>query len=205
MSHNHRAALDEELRAHLPGYNRFDDLLPNHRWIRLTRRDKVSQAIYYCRAETSSQWASTMPPASEHLTPAYDFFHILSRMVMLQIGEMAWEVYFEENSIDPLLVVYEDFFQDIEAQLRRLTDYLGGLPPEHNYLDTGSALEIQRDKESEALRKRFISDLGRLGETSFARELGQPLEKWSRFFFERHWLADATDNQPAKRALQQSA
>ena len=187
MSHDHRAALDEQLRSAIPGYHRIDDLLPRHRWVWLVRRDKILQAISWCRAEASNQWISGQSNAVKPEGYGYDFFDILSRTMLIYAGELAWETYFHENSIKPLIVVYEDFFRDLEHQLGKLVDYLGGLPAERTSLDTGATFEIQRNEKSYAIKQRFISDLGRIGERSMAQELGEQLQRWVRFLFEQGW------------------
>jgi LPS sulfotransferase NodH len=187
MSHDHRAALDECLRKAILGYRRLEDVLPCHRWVQLVRKDKILQAISCCRAETSSQWSRT---EADHGAPdefEYDFLHVLSRLMMIQGGEFAWDVYFRQHHIEPLVIVYEDFFQDLERQLSRLIDYLGGLPPGHASIDMGQRFRIQREEASYVLRERFILDLNRIGETSLVKEIGEPWDRWLRFFTERQW------------------
>jgi LPS sulfotransferase NodH len=187
MMHDHRARLDERLRAAIPGYRCLDDLLPFHRWLWLVRKDKALQAISLCRAERSGSWAMT---ESANMAPGdyeYDFIHVLSRLLMIQGGDFAWEVYFQQHGIEPFVIVYEDFFQDLDRQLPKLIDYLGGLPPGRAAVDMGQSFRIQRDAVSYALRQRFISDLTRIGEDSFAQEMGEPIKRWERFFFDRRW------------------
>lgn len=186
MSHNHRAALDECLRSAIPGYRRLDEVLPGHRWVWLVRKNKVLQAISLCRAEQSGQWAMTGPDDAKPVDFDYDFFHVLSRIMMIQGGELAWDLYFQQNGIEPFLIVYEDFFQNLDCQLPRLIDYLGGLPPGRS-LDMSEGFVIQRDAMNRALERRFISDFTRVGETSFANEIGEPFDTWVRFFFQKGW------------------
>jgi LPS sulfotransferase NodH len=189
VSHDHRAALDEQLRAAIAGYTRIDDVLPNHRWVWLIRKDKILQAISWCRAETTNSWASSghqQQPRGEY---NYDFLHILSRVMMIQMAELAWEQYFLRHNIEPLIIFYEDFFRDVNQQLRRLVDYLGGLPEKRTTIDSGATLDIQRNEKSYALRERFVSDLNRWGSRSMAAELGTPLQRWGQFLFEFGWRA----------------
>lgn len=186
MSHNHRAALDASLRQAVPGYRCLDDVLPGHRWVQLVRKDKVLQAISLCRAESSDRWATT----DSQRDPGkfdYDFFHVLSRVMMIQSGELAWDIYFQQYGIEPLRIVYEDFFHDLEPQLKRMIDYLGGLPPGRASLEIEAKYKIQRDDVSDEVRERFISDLNRLGDPSFPAEIGAPWDNWVRFFSERQW------------------
>jgi len=187
MSHNHRARLDEWLRGAVPGYRRLDDVLPAHRWLWLIRKDKVLQAISLCRAERSGSWALTGSGHAVSGAYEYDFFHVLSRLMMIQGGELAWELCFHEQGIEPFVMIYEDFFLDAERQLGKLIEFLGGLPPGRTTLDMGQTFKVQRNETNYALRQRFISDFSRLGEDSFAEELTGPYQKWNRFFFEQQW------------------
>jgi LPS sulfotransferase NodH len=187
MSYDHRAALDEQLRSEIPGFRRIDDLLPQHRWVWLVRRDKILQAISWCRAENSSNWAATRSDPAKPDDLSYDFLHILSRLMMIYVGELSWETYFHENGIDPLIIVYEDFFKDLDRQLLRLINYLGGLSPGRPPMNKDTTFEIQRNERSYAVRQRFILDLTRIGEKMMAQELGEPYQRWGSFFFDRQW------------------
>lgn len=187
MAHHHRAALDEWLRGAVAGYRLLDDLLPNHRWVQLIRRDKVLQAVSLCRAESSGVWAVKCAEGKKDAGLTYDFFHLLSRLMMLQGGELAWSLYFEQNHIEPFVIVYEDFFRDVEHQLPQLIDYLGGLPNSRMLLDFGQDFQIQRDTASDALRDRFAADLVRIGESSLIDEIGPPWNRWISFFEEHQW------------------
>ena len=192
LGHDHRARLDEYLRHHLPDYCRLDDILPAHRWVWLVRRDKVLQAISQCRAEISGHWSGAEPGKQAPGDVEYDYIHILSRLMMIHAAEYAWKVYFEEYGIQPFIAVYEDFFQNVEAELSKLIQYLGGLPAGGRDIQMAQSFVVQRDEKSYQLRKRFIRDLHRAGEEGFALEMGERLKRWESFFFGRQWLeADA--------------
>ncbi|MFZ0706115.1 MAG: Stf0 family sulfotransferase [Candidatus Korobacteraceae bacterium] len=187
MSHNHRAALDEYFRNYVPGYRQLDDVLPNHRWVWLTRRDKILQAISLCRAEQSNVWAATSSTRVESDRFNYDFLEILSRLVMLLTADFIWQLYFQREGITPLAIIYEDFFENIEAQLKLLIDYLGGPCGRYSQLDITSRYAIQRTNADAAIRERFSEELCRLGEVGLARQFGLPLELWNQFFFGYGW------------------
>jgi LPS sulfotransferase NodH len=187
MAHHHRAATDEWMRESLPHYRRLDDVLPNHKWIQLVRRDKVLQAISLCRAESSGTWAAAGSPDSAGVDLEYDFFEILSRLMMIQSGELAWDLYFQQNQISPLVIVYEDFFRDMDVQLSRLIDYLGGLPDGRTALQVDPSFKVQRDDMTNSLREQFISDFVQIGESSLTKKMGEPWNRWTRFFLEYQW------------------
>lgn len=187
LGHDHRARLDEYLRCHLPGYRRLDDILPAHRWVWLLRRDKILQAISLCRAETSGGWSATEPGKQVAGDFEYDFFHILSRLMIIHAGECAWKVYFEEYGIEPFILVYEDFFQNMKAEFSKLIVYLGGLPAGRSEIRLDQSFVVQRDEKSYQMGHRFIRDLQRVGEEGFALEMGERVKRWESFFFERQW------------------
>ncbi len=187
IAHSHRAALDEYLRAAIAGYTQLDDVLPNHRWVWLTRRDRLLQVVSLCRAEQSNVWAVGAGGSVSRAEFKYDFFHLLSRLCMLQIADDIWELYFTKQGIAPLPVIYEDFFADVPRQLRRLIDFLGGPATVTGFVDTESSHSIQRTDADMAIRERFSQDLFRLGESEFTRQSGVPMERWNKFFFEYGW------------------
>lgn len=188
MSHDHRAALDEQLRTHIPRYRTLDDVLPAHRWVWLRRHDKILQALSLCRAEQSQIFASEQRPMGE-LKPRYDFLHILSRVQLVNSADLAWEVYFERMGIKPLTLYYETFFKRIDTELPRLIDYLGGLPSgiDSKLADTNFSYEVQRDRTTEEFRVQFLKDLAQFGGKDQADRLGEPLGCWMSFFFNFGW------------------
>jgi LPS sulfotransferase NodH len=187
MSHNHRAALDEYFRNAVPGYRQLDDVLPNHQWVWLTRRDKIFQAISQCRAEQSDTWAVKSDATVSHHSFQYDFFELLSRVMMLLASDHIWQIYFQRQGITPLSIVYEEFFEDVEAQLTRLIEYLGGPGDERLQFDCTAGYSVQRSEADSAIHERFSEELFRLGEVTLGRQLGAPLELWSQFFFGYGW------------------
>lgn len=187
MAYAHRAALDAQLGNAIPGYRRLDDILPKHRWVWLMRRDKVLQAISLCRAEMSKEWACRSPLEQSKPAYTYDFVHILSRVMSIHASEVAWDAYFRNHGIRPLKIVYEDFFEDVDRQLSRLVDYLGGLPRKRVPLNKDTSFRVQRNDDTYELQQRFFSDLLRWGSHDFTRELGSPFVRWTRFLVDCGW------------------
>lgn len=193
VSHNHRAALDEYFKSSVPGYRQLDDILPHHRWVWLTRKDKMRQAISLCRAEQSNTWAVKANTDTKRLEFKYDFFELHSRLMTLLVSDFMWQLYFQRHGIQPLSIVYEDFFADLERQLRRLVDYLGGPGDGRTGLEISPDYAIQRPDTDSAVCERFADDLCRLGEVGFAQELGLPLQLWTQFFFGYGWRKSTLD------------
>ena len=187
MAQEHRAGLDAQLRNAIPGYTRLDDVLPNHKWVWLSRRDKIMQAISWCRAETSNRWAARSAGEGKSSDYSYDYLHILSRVMLIHASEQGWEAYFQQNEIEPYRVVYEDFFADVGPQLARLIKYLGGLPPDYTTVDKGATFAVQRSEKSYQIRERFVSDLMRMGSHELTLEVGPSFKNWIHFMFDYGW------------------
>lgn len=201
MAHDHRARIDSLLRIEIPNYVTIADVFPDHKWVWLIRRDKIAQAISLCRAEQSGVWATPSLDLKEgRQLYEFDFYYILSRVMMLSASDIAWATYFDTHKIHPYKIYYEEFFHDIDRQLFDLSAYLGGRPSSCNSstLHNVPTLCIQRDELSLDWYKRFALMLNRVG------ELGEPSnairQNWERFFFGRGWLSRTSPEEPPQQS-----
>jgi LPS sulfotransferase NodH len=96
---------------------RMRELFPDVRYIRVTRREKVRQAISAWRAEHDGP-------------PEFDFDAIDELVRRLFEQERAWQRFFADAHVDPLVVVYEDFSVSFEATIRRALRHLGATEDE---------------------------------------------------------------------------
>ncbi len=109
--HNFRQRLGDNL-----------DLFGDLRYVWLTRRNKARQAVSHWMAIQSGRWHSdrtTTNPEPEYRFDAID--HLVQEMV---IGDALWADYYNENHIQPLVIVYEDFVQDLDGTVRRVLDHM---------------------------------------------------------------------------------
>lgn len=108
---------------------------PNPRYIWITRRDKVRQAVSYVRAAQSGVWT----PAKYNYDPrplplVFNHQLVASPLRRIVLQEAAWAQYFEQSGIVPLTVVYEDLVLAYEQTLRRTLDFLGiPLPEDYTF------------------------------------------------------------------------
>ncbi|MCB0208253.1 MAG: sulfotransferase [Anaerolineae bacterium] len=101
-------------------------VFPNLKYIWLTRRDKVRQAVSYAKAIQTDVWhvyGNNPGPAQQAIQLREDVVKDLMHGITLQ--ETAWQEYFSQSNITPLTLVYEDFNQSLEPTARLILNYLG--------------------------------------------------------------------------------
>jgi LPS sulfotransferase NodH len=112
------------------GLDRFDlleKLFDCPRYIRVTRRDKVRQAVSLWRALQTRSWRAEHGGA--HPQPAqlhYRFEGIDHLVQALHEEDRAWGEFFAAHRVSPLSLVYEDHLDvDRDGTVRRVLEYLG--------------------------------------------------------------------------------
>jgi trehalose 2-sulfotransferase len=103
---------------------------PNLKYLWLTRRDKVRQAISYLLAAKTGTWWQIEGGKSSRRedTVAEANFEpekVDRLMEKLVQNDVAWQSYFESNHISPLIVHYEDLSADYGSTVVRVLKWLG--------------------------------------------------------------------------------
>ena len=133
---------------------RLDALFPGVRFIWLTRRHKVRQAVSYARAFQTQAWAWHDQPVGE---PYYDFDLLDSVLSRLALQESGWQEFFSDNGITPLTVVHEDFARSPEEVTLEVLDFLEvSRPSRLMTMDAGPMR--QADGLSDEWARRFVSE-----------------------------------------------
>lgn len=105
-------------------------VLPNVKYIWLTRNDRVRQAISYCRAcQTQGWWKiddrERLPPQTTVSEVTFDPQRIEELENLLVSNDAGWRRYFEEVGARPLTIAYEELAADYEGTIRRVLEWLG--------------------------------------------------------------------------------
>jgi trehalose 2-sulfotransferase len=196
MAHDHRAHLDELLSRQIVHYEGIDSIFPDHRWIFMRRKDLIGQAISLYFAEETGVWHLRQNQSSSSVAKVqYDFFSILSRLMILLANNFNWELYFHKNALFPLTVFYEDFIADQESALKLVAAYIGVgsdslTNPQTNAQEKLAKISDRHKELYEDLRERFTDDFLRIGQKSDRDRLGPGLDRWNAFFFQRLWRAE---------------
>ncbi len=234
--------LSAKLRS-IQGYNWPDlemlrETFPGLRYIFLTRRDKVRQAVSYYRAIQTRVWWSIRPDAIEGAippgepaplppVPPFDFEQIDHWVNRLAFFEWKWRRHFEKAGVKPFEVVYEDFIESYELNVRAILRHLE-LPQSEAARIAPPRLQKQADEISEEWVRRyhqlrrpgriirrpafpsyFISCTPRTGSTLLSEALestqvvGRPKEYFDPGFEEFWWreLGISADNEYLDKIL----
>jgi trehalose 2-sulfotransferase len=128
-------ALAGELPAYR-GLGRFDlleKLFDCPRYIRVTRRDKIRQAVSLWRALQTRNWRAEHGDGShEPMVLHYRFEGIDHLVRALHEEDEAWRVFFAAHDVSPLSISYEDDLEvDRDGTVRRALDHIGvSAPPD---------------------------------------------------------------------------
>lgn len=130
--------------------------LPNLKFLRLRRRDLLGQAISMARAQQSGQFMSSQQMRQ---TPVYDVQRIRDCIGAVGVMEATWDELMRELGVRPLALDYEDVVRDPQAAVDRVATLMGlvALPPINPAL---VQVKVQRDRESDEWRQRFLADTG---------------------------------------------
>ena len=114
-------APEERNRARL-----WEQALPNHRHIFMTRRNKIRLAVSWWKAIKTQEWhkLSGAPPKFFDLSNAYDFDAIHHLYDECSMREAGIQEFFSEGNISPFTLVYEDFIQEYEKTVRKVLEFL---------------------------------------------------------------------------------
>jgi LPS sulfotransferase NodH len=192
MTHDHRAHLDGRLAESIEGYASVDDVLPDHHWIWLERRDTVAQAVSWYVAEATDRWhLSAGETTSLPVSIEYDFFSILTKVMIIGANHANWQAFFARQGIEPLTLVYEELVADPLASLRAICGHIGvNCEMLTVCLEADGGLVSIADRSPSVyreLKERFTDDFMKIGNSDDRVRLGPSLEKWNDFFFGRGW------------------
>jgi len=152
----------------------FDRVFPSMRYVQITRRDKVRQAVSWAKASLTNEWFRVSPEASrQDPPPAYDFSLIDYYYHEVLSQERMWKAFFAEANVEPYQVVYEDFPADWEAIARALLDYVG-VPKHPLIFHTSPERRPQRDGIDAQWARRYREECLERGITIDTPLVGEP-------------------------------
>jgi trehalose 2-sulfotransferase len=111
----------------------LDRLFLNPRYIWISRRDTVRQAVSMWKALQTRRWRATDGDADDGPTPPvpqYRFDAIDHLVRRFEAEERGWKRFFTAHAIEPLTIGYEhDLTSDPERTVHRALEWVGVAPP----------------------------------------------------------------------------
>ncbi|UCI31619.1 Stf0 family sulfotransferase [Mesorhizobium sp. B4-1-4] len=119
----------------------------------LERRDRLRQAISYCRAKASGRWRST---DGADLVPQYDFAGICQAYFLIEQSYAFWEAYLRMTDLPYDHFFYEDLLDDPRPYVASVARQLSIEMPNREFKTN---LRLQRDNHTEDWAERFQNDV----------------------------------------------
>jgi LPS sulfotransferase NodH len=137
--------------AGLPVPRLLNRAFPGLRYVRVTREDKVRQAVSLWKAVQTQAWNSESAVTAE---PRYDAEAIRQLVRQLIAHDASWTGYFTGLGVEPLVVTYEELAEDHEPVVRRVLEHLAVEWPAGHRVPP-PRLQVQADAMSEQWVARF--------------------------------------------------
>ena len=139
------------------GFHDFAELLPpGTRFVWLTRRDRLRQAVSLEKAVQSRCWNSA---EQERFAGRYvfDYVGLVRTVNLLERHDQMWGEFFDRNAVTPLEVAYEDVIEDRGAEVRRILDFLEVPPGEASEIG-----DVHYKQQSDAVNDRWAERFARI-------------------------------------------
>ena len=98
---------------------------PHPRYVHVTRRDKIAQAVSLWRAVQTRAWRAGEVTETENGNAVYHAGAIGYLAGQLTDHDDAWRSWFSVNRIEPLTIVYEELAADTSGVAAEVLDHLG--------------------------------------------------------------------------------
>jgi LPS sulfotransferase NodH len=137
-------------------------VFPGLRYIQITRRDKVRQAVSLWKAVQTQAWRQDdVRRSASPAEPQFSFRAINYLVRQLTAHDASWDAYFLGLGEQPLKITYEDLAGDPEPVLRTVLAHLG-IPAPTDFAISEPQLRIQADELSEEWVTRVHDHLSAL-------------------------------------------
>jgi LPS sulfotransferase NodH len=130
-------------------YEMLNSVFPNLKFIWLTRRNKVRQAVSWWKAAQSSEWGrfkdeeSRVQGKLEYVFESID--HLFNESAML---DASWQDHFDNWNVHPLTLVYEDYVNDLKGTVEEVLSY-SGIDDAYEFQSSKIRMAIQANRLSE--------------------------------------------------------
>ncbi len=136
-------------------------MFPDAKYVWLTRRDKVRQAISLYLAYQTDQWwsvdgSAVEKPAQRVADVEFDPDAIASFHALLEQYERSWQAFFQSNQLTPLVIEYDDLAADYAGTIQKVLQWLG-IPDAQRTAIIAPRLRRQSDARSDEWAARYTA------------------------------------------------
>lgn len=148
-------------KTHFNQYNRcfgVDELpsrFPNLRFIWVRRNNILEQAVSYAMAIQTEKWSIAQP--GNGAQPVYQFDQIAGLVTRIQLEQSKWASFFEQHSIKPLALIYEEFSANVIDRACDCLKYLQ-IPVPSDFSIDSFTLQKQANLLSQQWIERFQAE-----------------------------------------------
>ncbi len=142
----------------------LSELFPALRYLRISRRDKVRQAISYRRALESGIWGQDATKREAPTkTAAFDYGAVADLVRLLQDHEAGITNFLTQCKVVPFTVIYEDFVASYRGTVTAALEYLGIDVPRDLVLPEPRTVRLADDETEEWVERyhRITRERGR--------------------------------------------
>jgi trehalose 2-sulfotransferase len=143
-------------------------LAPNMRFVRISREDRLRQAISWVRALQTLRWSSQSKHVRE-VPEVFDADAIEQKLTRVEREEASWDALFERYAIAPHALTYERLVEAPELVVRQVLEFLGVEAPPEFALPEQEHPKRLADEVSDEWVARYRAEL-----TSRRRSRGSP-------------------------------
>ncbi|MCW3030542.1 MAG: trehalose 2-sulfotransferase [Solirubrobacteraceae bacterium] len=137
-------------------------VFPGLRYVQITRKDKVRQAVSLWKAVQTQAWRREAGSGDERdgavPEPVFSFRAINFLMRQLTAHDASWDAYFLGLGYEPLKVTYEELAESTEDVVRGVLEFLGIAAPDDLRIGP-PRLSVQADAVSEEWVARVLEHL----------------------------------------------
>ena len=144
--------------AGLPVPDLLARVFPDLRYVRITREDKIRQAVSLWRAVQTQAWRHDGAGRDAAAEPVFSFRAINYLVRLLTAHDASWDAYFLGLGIEPLKLTYEELAEAHEPVIRRVLEHIGIDGPGDLGVER-PRLKIQADDLSEQWVQRVLDHL----------------------------------------------
>jgi trehalose 2-sulfotransferase len=141
--------------AYLAKHGYLKDKLSSPKFIYITRKDIVMQAVSLYLAWETGAWSSNARNATKN--PEYSMEGIAQQLKSILTIQAQFEAFFAAHQIQPLRLTYEAIEADLEAKALHVCRYVG-IPHPRQLQFTYPGLKKQRTDLNEEWAARFIAE-----------------------------------------------